>query len=135
MKQYNSLQEVYDTSVAGLASQDFKPAMNKRGECRFRGPRGRRCAIGHCIPDNIYSPKIEKSGGIWGATLDSKKLARLFSNVNTGHLSQLQLCHDMAARYESLPSIKAMMISYLRDFAGKHKLRMPKVLHLQKNKS
>ena len=36
---------------------DFNP--DGLGVCRYRGPEGRKCAVGQLIPDGAYSPEIE----------------------------------------------------------------------------
>jgi len=130
MKTYSNLQEVFDTAVAGLASQDFKPSVNKYGSCRYRGRGGRRCAIGWCIPDKLYKRGME--GKIVDGIVEySKGIKRLFSKIDPAKLAALQFCHDVA-RYSSSPSAsKNAMIDNLRIFAKKNKLRMPKVLHLK----
>src|SRR5690606_37517326 len=28
-------------------------------ECRYRGPDGLKCAVGHIIPDELYTPDLE----------------------------------------------------------------------------
>ncbi len=50
-------QSAYDHICACLAIQ--KTASMRDGVCAYRGDRGRRCAIGHCIPQVEYSPSFE----------------------------------------------------------------------------
>ncbi len=130
MKTYSNLQEVFDTAVAGLASQDFKPSVNKEGNCRYRGSGGRRCAIGWCIPNKLYNSGME-GVGVFGVIDDSKGINNLFSKVDTYKLARLQYCHDIASHVGGPFVIKSVMIDELRKFAKQNKLRMPKVLHLK----
>lgn len=34
------------------------PAVNKDGECLYRGPKGIKCAVGLILPDSIYRDRI-----------------------------------------------------------------------------
>ena len=52
MKQYKNLQEVFDAAYIGLWKQGWKPAYSL-GSCRYLTNNGKRCAIGHCIPDEL----------------------------------------------------------------------------------
>ncbi len=53
-------QEAFDKSISGLRDQNRKSYTDHSGRtCAYRGPNGCKCAIGHLIPDNIYSTKME----------------------------------------------------------------------------
>jgi len=51
-------QEVFDTVVSALIKQGH-PSIDTSGGCLYRGPDGLKCAIGHLIPDNVYTPDME----------------------------------------------------------------------------
>ncbi len=52
-------QQIFDTVVEHLAAQKVRCA-NEKGECLYRGPKGRKCAIGCLIPDEVYEPRMER---------------------------------------------------------------------------
>ncbi len=54
-------QEAFDKMATGLAGQNFRRSMNPDGKCAYRNPAGLKCAIGHLIPDEKYSPKMDSS--------------------------------------------------------------------------
>ena len=128
MKQYNSLQEVYDTAVAGLASQGFQHSYNESGICAYRDvdadANGRKCAIGHCIPDEVYSPEMELKSIATLLSGTFENLRAMFpTHISKETLRELQLCHDMP------DSPRGMRVA-LWDFARKYKLRMPESIRL-----
>lgn len=103
-------QKMFDMAWTGLKGQGFERAM-KDTSCQYRAPDGKRCAIGHCIPDTDYDPKFEGKGAWavapelgWGELRD-------FAEI-------LQSCHD---RSESPASVEAA----LRSFATSHSLTIP----------
>jgi hypothetical protein len=94
---YETLQQVFDDAYRGLAAQGFRRSQTNMESCAYRGDDNRRCAIGHCIPDDLYDPVIE------GAVISSPFGRRpeavtlfdgLFGTINRGSLSELQFHHD-----------------------------------------
>jgi hypothetical protein len=60
IKPYESLQEVFNAAYLGMAKQDWQPAW-ENGNCVYLSPSdGKRCAIGHAIPQEIldHMPNI-----------------------------------------------------------------------------
>ncbi len=65
--------------------------------CLYRGANGNKCAIGHLIPDHLYTPDLENiaildTSGVMGAVLN-----KLFSGCDeefVKFLDQLQTAHD-----------------------------------------
>lgn len=53
-----NLQQIFTTITTALIKQG-KPSTTEDGSCKYRGPDGLKCAIGHLIPDNLYTPTIE----------------------------------------------------------------------------
>lgn len=50
-------QEIFDRACKGLEAQGFKRSfqhenLSSSGVCGYRGYRGRKCAIGHCLEDS-----------------------------------------------------------------------------------
>jgi hypothetical protein len=130
---YNNLQEVYDTAVAGLASQKFQVAMTG-GNCAYRAPDGCKCAIGHCIPDEMYCLEMENNSAAVLVYKDTnsipihmkEKVRELFSLVTLGQLQDLQRCHDSlgAASYENKDAPRIMMKDNLIRFAHQYGLKI-----------
>ena len=111
----NTLQDIFNRAYFGLASQGFAlSSFSGGGPCLYRGPNGLKCAIGHCIPDDRYNPKIE---GLC-VTLDVLDLLDLSDYVDVEDLQDLQWCHDEAKGAE------AMKLN-LYDFASDHDLTIP----------
>lgn len=57
-------QEIFNTVVAGLASQGFERSLCSASEltcfsCALRGEGGKKCAVGWLIPDEKYFPGME----------------------------------------------------------------------------
>lgn len=50
-------QEVFDFAVSKVIEQGA-PAISERG-CLYRAPHGRKCALGHLIPDSLYNDSFE----------------------------------------------------------------------------
>lgn len=60
----NSAQEYLDLLVAtslagGFPSTKRDPATNEP-TCLYRGEDGKKCVVGHVIPDEMYDPQMEK---------------------------------------------------------------------------
>lgn len=52
-------QAILNTAYLGLAGQGFRVSLDDGEGCAYRGIDGLKCAIGHCIPDDRYSPDLE----------------------------------------------------------------------------
>lgn len=137
MKQYNSLQEIYDTAVAGLASQEFKPSYSTNS-CQYRDANGRKCAIGHCIPEDIYSPAMEGRSIVNLISRDSiyegpfaLQIRHLFAGISTSNLDNLQACHDSALRENGVfdeNGFPERLKARLRGFGQTMGLQVPAIL-------
>ena len=84
--------------------------------CMYRGPNGRKCAVGAIMPDSKYSPDLEVS------TVGDAKVRELhlFDDLDKGYqhealeiFSELQNAHDRAAvaikrgdMHEILPDVE-----------------------------
>jgi hypothetical protein len=130
-KIYSSLQEVFDTSVAGLASQGFNMSISSDGSCAYRGKDGCRCPIGWLIPDELYSPNMENiliGGLLYGKYYPN--LVELFSpTISAQDLAALQYRHDVCQSLRGWKiDVSAKMREELCEFAAWHKLTLPVVL-------
>jgi hypothetical protein len=55
-------QEAFDKAARGIILQGGPSREDGSACCLYRGPDGRRCAIGHLIPDELYDPDMEGRG-------------------------------------------------------------------------
>lgn len=109
-------QEVFDKAYLGLKSQGFQQSINEHGKCVYRSKGKHRCAIGHCIPDNLYKPDIEGTCATFMVSMLDYQT--LFSDVDGYFLDDLQNIHDEYKDPE-------MMELKLKEFAKKHDLTVP----------
>jgi len=119
-------QEIFNKAYLGLKSQGFQRSFGSyfvekipNVGCLYRGPNGRKCAVGHLIPDEAYSETLE------GRRADSLLVvsAMGFCAVNVidgagDFLTKLQRCHDECEEPET-------MKNNLIDFARSHNLTVP----------
>lgn len=117
---YETLQQVFDDAYTGIAAQGFERSvcLSESGEitgCAYRGSNGRKCALGHCIPDSRYTSALE---GYVGFDLPNN-LPGLFSeNISTHALTYLQSAHDRSVSI-------GLMKSELAAFAHLEGLTIP----------
>ena len=106
-------QQIFDAAYRGLASQNFFQS-RRNGWCAYRGEGGFRCAVGHLIPDEKYSPNLEghspwsrsvfKAAGLRGGQEDFAE--------------RLQRCHDKSLSPEG-------MKRRLHELAHEFRLQIP----------
>lgn len=53
-----SVKSLVNESIKLVLEQNER-SVNVQGNCMYRGPNGLKCAIGHLIPDELYSPEME----------------------------------------------------------------------------
>ena len=118
MKTFTDHQEVFNTAYLGLKSQCFEKSYNPEGGvCQYHTTHGLKCAIGHCIPNELYDKNFEgKSAIIVQEILDHK--SSLFFHIEAGFLRKLQNCHDRAETPKD-------MQEKLKDFANQQGLTIP----------
>lgn len=115
-------QAVFNKAVAGLAAQNFELSV-KDGEsvCLYRGPHGRKCAVGHLIDDVVFREELNTAQATHPGVLE---MLRLSGVVVSGDITEraffreLQRCHDLSAG-------SADMRRRLRGFARQQKVQMP----------
>lgn len=113
-----SIQEVFDKAAIGLLGQMEKSQVMVDSGPRnlYHGPNGLKCAIGHCIDDAYYSPKIE------GKSAATPKIASLVlddvSLHERGFLKDLQQVHDSCPVENWRPALISLAEKYgLKDDA------------------
>ena len=122
----HSNQELFDTAVAGIASQGFERSV-KAGTvnedeypiCRYRGAEGRKCAIGWAIPDEKYNMILE------GFSASNRQVFVAAGGYEIEFARALQATHDNA---ESPADMKEA----LRQFGLAWDLELPEVLKREK---
>jgi hypothetical protein len=81
-------------------------------QCLYRGPNGTKCAVGHLIADELYTPEIEQ---LSVRTDEIRELVQLSNpNVLLDHrlvcvLNTVQHCHDVAAPGNFVESFKGWL--------------------------
>lgn len=85
-----TLQETFDAVVAHARRQKCK-SIGLDGGCEYRAPNGRQCFVGALIPDEMYSPHMERKEAT--ATEVCVVLNKLGHDV--GFARRLQQVHDM----------------------------------------
>lgn len=100
-------QEAYDTALAHLREQGARCYSDTRGGgCLYRGPDGRKCAIGALIPDGMVEFDRETRHGTANSlpVVDlvsvSAEVFALFEGVDTTLLEALQSLHDTALSWD-----------------------------------
>lgn len=78
-------QETFDIVVKALRKQGRRSIDISGKFCVYRGPEGRKCAVGHLIPDELYYPELECQSA------DSPQLIRILSKL--GH--DMEFCYEL----------------------------------------
>jgi len=82
-------QQTFNYVIRHLRKQRIQSVI-KLGDCRYRGPNGRKCAIGCLIPDNVYDASIE------GNTVKASGMYEFLEMLghDVGLCNDLQILHD-----------------------------------------
>lgn len=111
-------QEAFEKAVRGLAGQGWERSVTTQEgpytQCCYRGDGGRKCAIGHLIPDEDYSPRMEGGAITWPQVLETCGL----SSADRGFAVDMQIAHDRAESPEG-------MLRNYREFAEQYDLTWP----------
>lgn len=54
-------QDLFNQAYNGLRNQNWQRSINVVNDtesCRYRSETGLKCAVGHCIPDNLYKKDV-----------------------------------------------------------------------------
>lgn len=103
-------QEVFDQVAAHLLTQGEVSASSVA--CRYRGPRGLKCAAGCLISDDEYKPEMDEGfiGTSWRHLIEEG----VVSDSHARLISDLQGCHD---------SLKpSLWPAYLKEIAQEYGL-------------
>lgn len=89
-------QEAFDTALFKLREQGVRSLRvevpGALTMCVYRAPNGVKCAVGHLIPDEHYSPELE---GNEVTRLPPELMNSVFAGVNPDLLADMQFVHDV----------------------------------------
>lgn len=81
--------------------KNFKgKSMDNRGNCLYRGPKGKKCALGLFIPDDLYNKNMEFGG------IDIVNLRKFFP-LGVEGCYELQNVHDCSEPKNTLSGMIA----------------------------
>lgn len=90
--------EYYDLLVETSAAGGFPSVEADSGHCKYRGPNGKKCAVGLLIPDELYDPRMDNPGGasdvLTVATRYPKVAAVFPDGMTASDLKSVQEVHD-----------------------------------------
>ena len=122
-------QELFDYITTFLLKQG-QPSMNKAGDCRYRGPNGKMCAVGCILPDSLYTKDMEGKGiydirptTTSGRIVDEDGAA--YFKALTPHfslLSDLQFVHDQSANRNRSFTVREYWVKNFTEIANRHGL-------------
>jgi hypothetical protein len=115
-----TIQELFDKMWTGLKSQGFKQSLRESDEhgstdCALRGDNGRKCAVGHVIPDELMNPCMEAQSAV-NALVRNMWLEGTEEQIN--FMALMQNIHD-----ESRTPI--LMETSIREFAARKGCKIP----------
>lgn len=118
-----TLQEIFDTAYLGLAKQGFRQSVPSRKgmespDCLYRGKNDRKCAIGHCIPDELYEPCMDDPNDTFGYQ-DFIEIG-MFTGIKCEDFRGLQSAHDDGFT----PQVMKKMLA---EFAKDRGLSIPQI--------
>tara|TARA_B100001146_G_scaffold152086_1_gene133687 strand:+ start:242 stop:553 length:312 start_codon:yes stop_codon:yes gene_type:complete len=80
------MKETFEYVLRKVVEQG-EPSIGETGQCLYRGPNGLKCAAGHLLSDEDYSPDME-----------GLRVVDVFHNhPHKWLISQMQKAHDIAA--------------------------------------
>lgn len=74
--------------------------------CLYRGPNGKKCAVGMFIPNKLYSKTIE--GGAF-SDIEPKRLSKISQYMPLEDMDELQRVHDNRNYYKKSEVLKHML--------------------------
>ncbi len=98
-----SAQQIFDRVLAAIRAQGVPSIIiDEQGlRCRYRGPNGLKCAVGHLIPDNVDCSAFEGEPVLTIRRFPEAREALLEAGVSLSQhgsiLDDLQDAHDRAA--------------------------------------
>ncbi len=103
-------QELFNNAWNGLQAQGWRRAVSPMtGFCRYRASNGDKCALGHSIAAEDYSPDLEALDPGDGEIMDACGIAE----ADEDFANELRACHDDAeAPYELVENLRLHAMLY-----------------------
>lgn len=101
-------QQAFNIVWNGLKAQGWKKSLSPDGHrCRYRGAEGRKCALGHLIPDDLYFRDMDLYN------MDSTVVMRVIGQDQLiGMAPKLQIAHDNPGAIGIIEALKSVAASY-----------------------
>lgn len=96
-------QETFDMICEGLKAQGWRKS-GRQDSCKYRGPRGLKCAVGVLLADDEYDPLSDDTQHPWGID----KIVRLSPSLQTHDINLLDAAqgeHDSSKRPSHMKSM------------------------------
>lgn len=106
-------QEIFEMVAKHLFQQKER---SMDGKCLYRGPNGKKCAIGILIPDEKYDPDMEGKCSYQLKEYEYDLDPAIFNTENTAFLDQLQRAHDLRSNWNSAENMRKALQSIANDF-------------------
>lgn len=105
------LQALFDKALTGIRQQGGF-AVNGTLGCAYRTRDGRKCAVGHLIPDEIYKPDMEGHGAdvVW------ERVSPGATNKELCLVTKLQGAHDTSEFCGNMDSFESEMACIADSF-------------------
>ena len=111
-------QEMFDTAYLMIIQQGQKS--NTPNGCKYRGPSGLKCAIGHMIPDDLAKAWDDRTNSsITQIRATPKYPIPDFLKENRKLAADIQSAHDLADDYTSsdfVRTFKRRMAQVAKDY-------------------
>lgn len=88
-------QTAFDIVVNGARAQRCRSKATNDPACLYRGPKGRKCFAGMCIPDDIYSERIEGNSFRSACQINSRLRDYIGDPDVIEFINSLQVIHDL----------------------------------------
>jgi len=121
-----TLQEMFNQAYLGVIAQGGQSS-DGLGHCMYRGPEGRKCAVGHLLPDESYHRRLEGKSVDYGS--GALKPALIQAGIDMGDkstkalLAKMQYIHDAPAPSDEL-FIERFKLA-MSKLATEHGLEVP----------
>ena len=107
-----TLQEIFDKAVGGVIAQgggSYCVVAGKSTRCMYRGPEGRKCAVGQVMPDTVYREHMDENGGVAARAAVAQRTAEWLAagiDVDKPKVRELLIAlqgsgHDNAAQQDA----------------------------------
>ena len=100
-------QSLFDTSCNAIIAQGSKSSTTEG--CLYRGPEGKKCAIGHVVSDEQmakYGITEQRSARVFPLDLFAELVPTEDPNAIKAMCVQLQSAHDQAVEYDFVNDFK-----------------------------